>query len=110
MITEDPNDGPDCEYFNWNITQDYHYDTEYNGFSDVFTLEALNLGSGIHHMKIVIADAADGHTDSAIFLQTNSLSATPVQYNIPLPTTLLLFGLGNIFRRKHEMVERFSNE
>jgi hypothetical protein len=71
---------------------------EYDGFTDVFRAEFLNLGAGTHTMKIAIADtsrdANDDILDSAVFIQAGTFSDTTSPAEVPEPTALLLFALG----------------
>jgi hypothetical protein len=78
------------------------FDIEYDGFTDVFTAQALGIGAGTHHIKLAIADAGDSQLDSAVFIQSGSFSDTP---SVPEPATILLlgsglFGLGLFGRKK----------
>lgn len=78
-----------------NLTGYPYYDTQYNGLTGVFTLHVDGLGSGLQHIEVVIADAGDKYIDSGVFLQTGSLSATPMSSTpVSTPTTLLLLGIG----------------
>jgi len=74
--------GQDASYpelFNNNDPSDLEgdepgYAFEYDGFLNVFTAEALNVGPGVHHIKLAIADAGDSILDSAVFFQYGSFS------------------------------------
>lgn len=71
------------------------YNLQYDGFTDVFTAQALGLAAGTHHITLAIADAGDYILDSGVFIQGGSFSDVPVEPNpVPEPTTFALFGLG----------------
>lgn len=53
------------------------YNIEYDGFTQVFTAQALGLSPGTHTIKLAIADASDESLDSAIFIQAESFSDAP---------------------------------
>ena len=46
----------------------------YDGFTEVFTAQALGIGPGTHHIKLAISDVADTAWDSAVFLQLGSFA------------------------------------
>lgn len=71
------------------------FDLEYDGFTNVFTAQALGLSAGTHTIKIAIADAGDSVLDSAVFIQAGTFSdtSTPVAA-VPEPSTLVLLGSG----------------
>jgi hypothetical protein len=50
---------------------------QYDGFTSVFTAQALNVGSGNHTIKLAIADTADRALDSAVFIEAGSFSDKP---------------------------------
>ena len=50
---------------------------QYDGFTSVFTAQALNVGSGNHTIKLAIADTADRVLDSAVFIEAGSFSDKP---------------------------------
>jgi Subtilase family/Divergent InlB B-repeat domain/Right handed beta helix region len=50
------------------------YAIQYDGFTNVFTAQALKVGSGTHTIKLAIADTADHALDSAVFIQAGSFS------------------------------------
>ena len=69
------------------------YDIEYDGFTTVFTAQALGLSAGTHTIKLAIADAGDSALDSAVFIQANSFSDQP--YDVPEPSVIIgLFAFG----------------
>ena len=76
------------------------FDLNYNGFTSVFTAQALGLTAGTHHIKLAIADTADTILDSAVFIQAQTFSdvpvppVPPVPGAIPEPSTWLLLGSG----------------
>jgi subtilisin family serine protease len=59
------------------------FDIEYDGFTNVFTAQAFNVGSGTHTIKLAIADTADRALDSAVFIQAGSFSDKP-SYSDPI--------------------------
>jgi hypothetical protein len=99
--------GPNCSYFNNNDRDDGgpFFNIGYDGFTDVFTAQALGLGAGTHTMKFVIADAVDEQLDSAVFIKGGSFSDTPTPTGVPEPATLTLMaagliGIGTLKRRR----------
>lgn len=86
------------EFYNNNDLNDGgpFFDFEYDGFTTVFTAEALGLAAGTHHIKLAIADTADKYGDSAVFIETGTFSVqsplTPTP--IPAPGALVLSALG----------------
>ena len=67
------------ELFNNNDLSDGgpFFDIEYDGFTVVLTARALNIGPGVHNIKLAIADVADFILDSAVFIQAGSFSDMP---------------------------------
>jgi hypothetical protein len=49
----------------------------YDGFTDVFTVSALNLSTGTHTIKLAIADGGDGVLDSGVFIKAGSFVVEP---------------------------------
>ncbi len=75
----DPGKDPTPSYpelFNNNDRDDGgpFFDIEYDGFTNVFTAQALGLDPGYHTIKLVIADTQDEILDSAVFIQARSFS------------------------------------
>ena len=66
------------EFFNNNDKDNVNvrelFDLEYDGFTNVFTAQALGLASGSHTIKLAIADTKDDQRDSAVFIQAKSFS------------------------------------
>lgn len=90
------------EYFNNNDLDNGggHFDIEYDGFTNVFTVKVLGLSAGTHRMKLAIADAGDQSWDSAVFIEAGSLSDMSNDdpqslQDVPEPSVLIgLFALG----------------
>ena len=61
------------------------FDIQYDGFTKVLTAQALNLDSGTHNIKLVIADTADRSFDSGVFIQAGSFAGQPVPPTTPVP-------------------------
>ncbi len=89
------------------------FDIEYDGFTDVFTAEALGVGAGVHTIKLAIADTSDHILDSAVFIQSGTFSdeETPLP-SVPEPSTIALLGIGlaglgggYLRRRRKERIE-----
>lgn len=104
--------GPNCTFFNNNDVSDGgpFFAFEYDGFTDVFTANALGLGMGQHTIKLAIADAGDSALDSGVFLAASSFSPTdPTDPTpVPEPSTAWLLCLGilslsarRLLRRRH---------
>ncbi|MGD1703201.1 choice-of-anchor L domain-containing protein [Dapis sp. BLCC M229] len=66
------------EFFNNNDKDNVNvtelFDLEYDGFTNVFTAQALGLNAGSYTMKLAIADTKDDQRDSAVFIQAKSFS------------------------------------
>lgn len=83
------------------------FDIEYDGFTSIFTAQALGLTPGQHRIKLAIADAGDFNLDSAVFIQANSFSDTPTEA-IPEPISVLgtlaagAFGANFMRKRKQK--------
>ncbi|MDY7002483.1 MAG: choice-of-anchor L domain-containing protein, partial [Cyanobacteriota bacterium] len=79
-------DASNPEFFNNNDLSEGgpFFDLEYDGFTNVFTAQALGLSAGTHNIRLAIADAGDGIFDSAVFIQANSFSDVLVE---PQPTS-----------------------
>jgi hypothetical protein len=58
----------------YNNNESDAFNIEYDGFTDVFKAEALNLSPGNHTIKLAVADAGDSVLDSAVFIGANSFS------------------------------------
>ena len=69
------------------------YNVEYDGFTKVIGVTALNLSAGSHHMKFAVADTADSILDSGVFIQGSSFSDQPTP-TVPEPASLALIGAG----------------
>lgn len=86
------------EFYNNNDLNDGgpFFDFEYDGFTTVFTAEALGLAAGTHHIKLAIADTVDPYGDSAVFIQTGTFSVqSPLAPTpIPAPGAIVLSALG----------------
>ncbi|MGB7325827.1 MAG: Calx-beta domain-containing protein [Rubripirellula sp.] len=67
------------QFFNDNEDPGSPFLTEFgfDGFTDVFTAQALNLTPGAHTIKLAIADVGDSAVSSAVFFRANSFSGTP---------------------------------
>ncbi|NJM21013.1 MAG: PEP-CTERM sorting domain-containing protein [Richelia sp. SL_2_1] len=89
------------------------FDIEYDGFTKVFTAQALGLTPGKHTIKLAIADAGDSILDSAVFIQGSSFSDTPPE-EIPEPMTILgtltAGAFGTQFMRKRKQMQAAKSE
>jgi hypothetical protein len=65
----------------------------FDGLTTVLQVQK-ELTAGVHEIKIMIADTADGAFDSAVFLQAGTFSTTPTPTEIPEPSTAVLLVLG----------------
>ncbi|NEP07329.1 MAG: PEP-CTERM sorting domain-containing protein [Okeania sp. SIO2G4] len=83
------------EFFNNNDPSEGgpFFDIEYDGFTNLFTAQALGLSAGSHRIRLAIADAGDAKLDSAVFIQANSFSDIPIDpqsiENVPEPSVLI---------------------
>ena len=74
-------------------SQYYNYDTlalasAFNGFTDVFTAEAVVIPCNVYHIKLAIADGTDNSYDSGVFFEAGSFDATePGALNVNTVTT-----------------------
>lgn len=89
------------------------FELGYDGFTDVFTAQALGLASGTHHIKLAIADAGDSTLDSAVFIEGSTFSSVPPidvpgpnPTDVPEPTSTLgilalgALGGGSLLKRR----------
>ncbi|NES77436.1 MULTISPECIES: choice-of-anchor L family PEP-CTERM protein [unclassified Okeania] len=83
------------EFFNNNDPSEGgpFFDIEYDGFTNLFTAQALGLSAGSHRIRLAIADAGDAKLDSAVFIQANSFSDIPIDpqsiEDVPEPSVLI---------------------
>jgi len=84
------NGGVNSALFNSNTANTFNI--QYDGFTNVFTAQALGLTAGVHTISIAIADAGDGVVDSSVFIQSSSF-ANKIN-SVPEPSTLAIFALG----------------
>ncbi len=94
------------EFFNNNDLDNAKslFNIEYNGFTNVFTAQGLNLAPGKHTIKLAIADTSDQMLDSAVFIQAKSFSDVKTPYgetsvqnteDVPEPSIVIgLLGVG----------------
>ncbi|NEQ74108.1 MAG: PEP-CTERM sorting domain-containing protein [Okeania sp. SIO2C9] len=91
-------DASNPEFFNNNDPSEGgpFFDIEYDGFTNVFTAQALGLSAGTHRIRLAIADAGDAFLDSAVFIQANSFSDMPTGVldsqsieDVPEPSVLI---------------------
>jgi hypothetical protein len=95
-------DASNPELFNDNAfrhTSTSPFAIEYDGFTDVLSVEVRHLAPGPHTIQLAIADAGDFFLDSAIFIQAGTFSDRPTSLlpptaHTPEPGTLLLLGTG----------------
>ncbi|WP_071517681.1 choice-of-anchor L domain-containing protein [Geitlerinema sp. PCC 9228] len=78
--------------FNQNIDP-ANFNLEYDGFTDVFQAQALDLEPGSHTIKLAIADTSDRILDSGVFLQANTFSDQPTEPPEDVPESSSLVGL-----------------
>ncbi len=67
---------------------------EYDGFTNAFTAQALELSEGVHTMTLAIADAGDQLWDSGVFIQAGSFVFDEPKPFVPAPGAFLLGSLG----------------
>jgi hypothetical protein len=81
-------------FFNNNDLSDGgpFFNLQYDGFTKIFTAQALGLGEGEYEILLAIADAGDQNLDSAVFIQAGTFSDTPT--TVPEPATMILLGAG----------------
>ncbi len=95
-----PNDSPvSIDTVNLSSNSDLFIDNtsgifniEYDGFTTLFEVSALDLTPGTHNMSFAIADGGDADLDSGVFIQAGSFSNTPSA--VPEPASLALLALG----------------
>jgi hypothetical protein len=87
------------QFFNNNDIDDGStFAFEYDGFTDVFTVSALNLDPNVNHtIRLAISDAGDRILDSGVFIQAGSFTPVPPPPPNGVPdggSSLVLAGLG----------------
>ncbi|MGL5881016.1 MAG: choice-of-anchor L domain-containing protein, partial [Xenococcaceae cyanobacterium] len=105
------------QLFNNNDLQDGGgtFDIQYDGFTDVFTAQALGLSAGKHTIKLAIADGGDSTFDSAVFLKAGSFSdintnpdadaiKTPESASVLGLLAVGMFGATSVLKRKKEQL------
>ncbi len=100
------------QFFNNNDLNDggsYLNEVGYDGFTDVFTVQAFNLAPGTHKIKLAISDTADTVLDSGVFIQGDSFSVEPPPVEvIPEPASIVVWTLigavatGGYIRRRRQ--------
>ncbi len=91
------NNGLNPSYYNDNDNDDSNagaYPFEYDGFTDVFTIEMPGLSAGNHTLMLAIADAGDYALDSGVFIQGSSFGNEAPGNSVPEPASMLLMGTG----------------
>lgn len=107
------NNGVNSSFFNDNTSTGSFgssLDIEYDGFTDVFTAQALNLPAGTNTLKLAIADAGDSILDSALLIEGDSISESheiPFEAESALGLAALvgLIGVRKLRQRKSSNVE-----
>lgn len=89
-----------------------NFDIEYNGFTTVFTAQALGLTPGTNTIKLAIADVGDDELDSAVFIQGSSFSDTTEEVPEPLTIlgTLTAGAFGTQFMKKRKQIQAAKSE
>lgn len=80
-----PDNGPGCSPVNeqyYNNNNGSNNQPVYDGFTDLFTAEAIVIPCEEYTLKIVIADKGDGAYDSGVFLEAKSFSSPPLDIDI----------------------------
>lgn len=90
------------EFYNNNDLSDGgSFDIEYDGFTDVFTATALEIGPGTHTIKLAVADTGDSVLDSAVFIEGKSFSGEPVPEPLTILGSGIALGFGALMKRQH---------
>ncbi len=86
-----------ADLFNNNdLTDGGLFSFEYDGFTDVLSVNAKGLSAGQHTIKLSIADVGDTALDSGVFIEGGTFSNTPTPPGGTVPdggTTIALLGL-----------------
>lgn len=96
----------------YNDNDGGNFDIEYNGFTKLFTAQALGLAPGTHRIKLAIADVGDDALDSAVFIQGTSFSDTTEEVPEPLTIlgTLTAGAFGTQFMKKRKKMQAAKSE
>ncbi|VEP13269.1 conserved exported hypothetical protein [Hyella patelloides LEGE 07179] len=80
-----------ARFYNNNDTNDGgpFFDIEYDGFTNVFTAQALGLSPGTHTIKLAVADVGDSRIDSAFFIAAKSFADVKDPVKTPESDSLL---------------------
>jgi hypothetical protein len=81
------NPGSYGQYYNTGNTT-----ISYNGYTDVFTAEAIVQACETYHIRLAIADGTDDWLDSGVFLEANSFSSPSIDvavYGVAVSTDTL---------------------
>ncbi|MCH2129865.1 MAG: MBL fold metallo-hydrolase, partial [Pirellulaceae bacterium] len=57
---------------------------EYDGFTDVLIAQALDIGPGVHTIKLAVSDVGDQYLDTGVFIRAGSFSDQPIG-TVPQP-------------------------
>ncbi|WP_414621434.1 PEP-CTERM sorting domain-containing protein [Calothrix sp. CCY 0018] len=110
------NTGTNSAFFNNNDPSDLGtptpFNIEYDGFTTVFTAQALALTPGTHTIKLAVADAGDSSLDSAVFIKGSSFSDTTEEVPEPLTIlgTLTAGAFGTQFMKKRKQMQAVKSE
>jgi hypothetical protein len=79
------------------------FNIEYDGFTDVFTAQAMGLSPGTHTIKLAIADTGDANLDSAVLIDNfTDVPSSPEPSSLYSLLAFVFLATGSAFYRRNQ--------